>query len=270
MEQSRGIFEALNGNIYGNISNSQTLVLGHGFGSTQSVWHNLIPFLALYFRVVVFDLAFSPNVIPKMYDPNKYSNYSGYAHDLVGVLDELKVDKAIFMGHSMSSMIGCLASLQRPQLFQHLILLGGSPRYLSDQEYEGGFEKSDIDEIFNQMKQNYTNWVQNFAPNTIGVNNSNAISEFEHSLKMMNPNTSLDVAKSVFLSDYRSILPQVQVRATIIQSKDDFVVPLFVGNYMKEKLGGLVNLTILDTHGHFPMLTNHSLLLNALSSVLGI
>lgn len=127
MEHNGNLFKALNGNIYGNHS-SQTLVLAHGFGTTQSVWHFVIPFLACYFKVVVFDLAFSPNVNPEIYDPNKYSNYEGYAHDLVQILDELKVENAIYLGHSMSAMIGCIASLQKPNLFHHLVLLGGSPR----------------------------------------------------------------------------------------------------------------------------------------------
>lgn len=127
-DQGGGIFEALNGHVYGNHSNP-TLVLSHGFGTDQTFWHYLIPTLAFFFKVVVFDLAFSPNVQSGFYDPSKYSNYTGYANDLLDVLDELRVEKAVYLGHSMSSMIGCLAAIQKPHLFQHLILLGASPRY---------------------------------------------------------------------------------------------------------------------------------------------
>lgn len=124
-----GIVNALNANFYGN--GTQTLVLAHGFGTDQTVWHYLIPFLACYFKVLVFDLAFTPNVNSTLYDPNKYSTFDGYAQDLVCLLDELNLKKTIYVGHSMSAMIGCLAATKKPQLFQHLVLLNGSPRYHS-------------------------------------------------------------------------------------------------------------------------------------------
>lgn len=121
-----GIIQALNATVHGN--GAQTLVLSHGFGLDQNVWHFLIPSLVLYFKVVVFDLIF---VNPNLYDPKKYSNLNSYALDLVCLLDQLNVKRTIYMGHSMSAMIGCIAATKRPNLFRHLILLGGSPR--SDQ-----------------------------------------------------------------------------------------------------------------------------------------
>ena len=122
-----GIVKALNVKIYGN--GSETLLLSHGFGEDQSAWHFLVPLLAYYFKVVVFDMIFSPNVNPKLYNPNRYcSNFNGYADDLICLLDQLHVKNTIYLGHSMSAMIGCMAAIKRPQLFTHLILLSGSPR----------------------------------------------------------------------------------------------------------------------------------------------
>lgn len=126
--ESSAIAEALKVNVYGN--GTETLVLAHGFGLDQSTWHFMIPYLACFFKVVVFDLAFSPNVKPKLYDERKYSSFDGYAKDLVCVLDHLNVKRTIYVGHSMSAMIGCVAATYRPKLFHHLILLNASPRYI--------------------------------------------------------------------------------------------------------------------------------------------
>lgn len=125
---SSAIAEALKVNVYGN--GTDTLVLSHGFGLDQSTWRYMIPYLACFFKVVVFDLVFSPNVKPKLYDERKYSSFDGYAKDLVCVLDNLNVKRSIYVGHSMSAMIGSVAAIHRPQLFQHLILLNASPRSL--------------------------------------------------------------------------------------------------------------------------------------------
>lgn len=125
----RGLAQALNAQTYGN--GTQTIVLSHGFGSDQRAWHYLVPALACYFKVLVFDLVISPNVNPSLYDPVKYSDFSAYAHDLTCILDELHVKKSVFVGHSMSAMIGGIAATKRPDLFQHLVLISGSPRSLS-------------------------------------------------------------------------------------------------------------------------------------------
>lgn len=123
-----GIVDALNTKVYGN--GTQTMVLAHGFGLDQTVWYYLLPYLAYYFKVVVFDLAFSANVNPNLYDPKRYSNFSAYSEDLICLLDHLKINNSIYLGHSMSAMIGCIAATKRPELFQHLIFLGGSPRFV--------------------------------------------------------------------------------------------------------------------------------------------
>ncbi|OVA16453.1 hypothetical protein BVC80_8485g8 [Macleaya cordata] len=238
-----GLVESLNARVYGN--GSETLVLSHGFGVDQTVWHFILPYLACYFKVVIFDMVFSPNVKPSLYDPKRYSDFDSYAEDLVNLLDQLKVNKTIYLGHSMSAMIGCIAATERPDLFTHLILLGGSPRYLNDVGYTGGFERSDIESILNEMNHNFSNWVTNFSPKAVGVYDTNAVKEFKSSLERMKPGIALEVAKTVFLSDLRYVLKQVKnIPCTIIQSEKDIVVPKSVAFYMQEMLGSKNNTTV--------------------------
>ncbi|KAM7505592.1 hypothetical protein LguiB_004496 [Lonicera macranthoides] len=261
-----GLVEALNTRVYGN--GTQTLVLSHGFGSDQNVWHYLIPYLACYFKVLVFDLVISPDVNPKLYDPKRYSGFGSYAKDLICVLDELHLENTIYMGHSMSAMIGCIAAAKRPQLFQHLILLGGSPRYLNTKGYIGGFERPVLDTIFTDIQHNFSKWVHNFAPKAIIVNDTSAVSEFEHTFRRIKPKIALSAAKIVFLSDNRCVLSRVNVPCTIIQSEEDMVVPKSVASYMKKKLGGHAKVKILKTKGHYPQLSAYPLLLHVLKKVL--
>ncbi|KAL3632385.1 hypothetical protein CASFOL_025369 [Castilleja foliolosa] len=260
-----GLAAALNAHTYGN--GSQTIVLSNGYGTDQSVWHYIVPVLAIYFKVLVYDLAFSPNVDPKLYDPVRYSNFSAYAHDLTSILDELDIKESIFVGHSMSAMIGCIAATQRPDLFSHLVLLNGSPRYLNDRGYNGGSTRAQLDSIFNSIKTNYTGWVQSFVPSAIGVNNTAAIQEFKSSLLRWRPQVALHVARTVFLKDNRRVLPYVHVPSTIIQSKEDIFVPKSVPYYIKRKLGGPARVRILKTKGHFPHLTAPSRLLRVLKEI---
>ncbi|CAN1133834.1 Strigolactone esterase D14 [Linum perenne] len=260
-----GIAKALNANLYGN--GTQTLVLSYGYGLDQNVWHLLLPYLVCCFKVLVFDLAHSPSVSPDFYSPGKYSTFKGYSQDLVNLLDELELKNTVYLGHSMSAMIGCIAAAERPDLFQHLILLSGSPRYINDTGYNGGSQMSQLNALFKTMEGNFPNWVQNFAPMAVTVNNTAAVAEFKQSLEKMNPKVAVNVAKAVFLGDLRGVLPKVTVPASIIQSKEDLFVPEFVGHYMKKNLGGSAKLKFLKTQGHFPQLTAHHLLLKALKKL---
>ncbi|RXH81262.1 hypothetical protein DVH24_005176 [Malus domestica] len=121
----------------------------------------------------------------------------------------LIISMTVYLGHSMAAMVGCIASVQRPQLFQHLILLSGSPRYLNTTAYTGGFTRPQLDALFNEIGNNFTSWVPSFAPTPIGVNDTRAITEFENSLGRMSPRIAVRVARVVFLSDLRRILPQI-------------------------------------------------------------
>ncbi|KAK6289567.1 hypothetical protein POUND7_001108 [Theobroma cacao] len=114
-------------------------------------------------------MVFSPNVDPKLFDPNRHdSTFSGYADDLVCLLDQLHVNLTIYLGHSMAAMVGCMAAINRPQLFPHLILLSGSPRYNNDEGYQGGFERSQIDAIYRNIDENFLGWVEDFCTESCG------------------------------------------------------------------------------------------------------
>lgn len=127
-----------------------------------------------------------------------------------------------------------------------------------------------LNEVFNAMDENFLSWVKKFAPLAVAVNNTSAIAKFEDSLGRMKPKIALSVAKTVFLSDLRRILPQVSVPGFVVQSEKDRVVPKLVAFYMKEKLGGRAKVKILKTEGHFPQLTAYPMLLKALKSVIHV
>ncbi|KHN22565.1 Sigma factor sigB regulation protein rsbQ [Glycine soja] len=171
----------------------------------------------------------------------------------------------------MSAMIGCLAATKKPQLFEHLVLLAGSPMYLNKEGYEGGFTRSELDKIFESIKQNFSGWAHSFAPYAISANDPAAVAEFECSLLRMKPEVALSVAKTVFLSDLRCVLPRVRVPAsTIIQTRKDPIVPVNVSFYMQKELGSLSKVIILETEGHFPQLTAYRSLLQALKDSLSL
>ncbi|CAN0863838.1 Probable esterase D14L [Linum grandiflorum] len=235
----------------------QVIVLAHGFGTDQSVWKHLVPHLLDDFKVIVYDNMGSGSTNPDFFDFDRYSGLEGYAYDLLAILDDLRVNSCIYVGHSVSCMIGALASVNRPDLFLKLVLLSGSPRYLNDVDYFGGFEQEELNQLFGAMGTNYKSWCDGFAPMMVGGDmESAAVQEFSRTLFNMRPDVALSVARVIFQSDMRSILPAVKVPCHVLQSTKDMAVPVNVSEYLHRCVGGVSIVEVMPSEGHLPQLSS--------------
>ncbi|KAL1547940.1 strigolactone esterase D14-like [Salvia divinorum] len=270
MVMKENLAASMNAKLVG--SGKETLVLAHGYGGEQSVWDKVVPLLSARRRVLLFDWCFSGAAKdPSLYNPNNYSSYDGFADDLICVMEEMEVTSCVFVGHSMSGMIGCIASSKRPDLFTRLLLVGASPRYLNQEEegYKGGFDSSDIEEMLSSIGSKFEQWAPAFASVVVDAADPISVEKFAVSLKKMGPQTALSLAKTVFLSDHRSVLDKVVVPCNIIQTRNDAVVPLAVVEYMQSAIKGGCEVDIIDSEGHFPHLTAHLQFVQVLDRILG-
>lgn len=238
-------------------SGEQIIVLAHGFGTDQSLWKHLVPHLVDDYRVILFDNMGAGTTNPEYFDFERYSNLEGYAYDVLAILEELQVQSCIFVGHSVSAMIGAIASVTRPDLFSKLISINGSPRYLNDVDYYGGFEQEDLDQLFEAMGSNYKAWCSGFAPLAVGGDmDSVAVQEFSRTLFNMRPDIALNVAQTIFQVDLRQILCHVTVPCHILQSIKDLAVPVVVSEYLHQNLGGESIVEVMTSDGHLPQLSS--------------
>ncbi|KAL9148078.1 hypothetical protein ABFS82_12G018800 [Erythranthe guttata] len=237
-------------------SGETTVVLGHGFGTDQSVWKQLLPHLVDHYRVVIYDNMGAGTTNPDYFDFDRYATLEGYAYDLLAILEEFSVDKCIYVGHSLSSMTGVIASIFRPDLFHKLILIAASPRFLNTVDYYGGFEQEEIDQLSGAMETNYKSWVSGFAPLVVGGDmDSVAVQEFSRTLFSMRPDIALSVFRTVFNFDLREYLGRVTVPCHIVQSSKDLAVPVAVAEYLHQNLGGKSVVEVMSTEGHLPQLS---------------
>ncbi|XP_051150730.1 strigolactone esterase D14 [Andrographis paniculata] len=268
MVSKRGLAAAMNCRIYGGGGGGggETVVLAHGYGTDQSVWDKVGPRLAARSRVVVFDWCFAGSV--GLYDAQRYGSYDAFADDLIAVMDELKVPPAVFVGHSMAGMIGCIASVKRPDLFRRLVLVGPSPRLANTEDYEGGFDMSGIEKIFSSIESDFDQWSSTFASLVIDSSDQISIQLLANLLKRMGRRAALPLAKTVFLGDYRGVLENVTTACHIIHTRGDIIVPDSVPSYMKSKIKGDCEVLVIDTQGHFPQLTNHEQFIEIIDRIL--
>uniref|UniRef100_A0ACD5TZQ6 Uncharacterized protein n=1 Tax=Avena sativa TaxID=4498 RepID=A0ACD5TZQ6_AVESA len=235
-----------------------TVVLAHGYGVSQASWDEVLPsIISKASKVLLFDWDFTAARADGEDEEKTRYTFGRFADDLIALMDEREVRGAVFVGHSMSAMVGCIASARRPDLFAHLLLLCASPRYINSEEegYVGGFEEASIHAMLGAMESDFQGWVKGFVPNAAG---GTAMEErIERSFLAMDPAVALGVARMIFLGDQREALDAVCTPCTIIQARHDFAAPPVVAEYMQRRMmvaGTDVALEIVDSVGHFPQL----------------
>jgi sigma-B regulation protein RsbQ len=229
-----------------------TLVLAHGFGCNQNMWHYLLPLFGDRYRMVTFDLVGSGGSDSAAYTRTKYGTLQGYADDLLEVIDAFCDGPCIFIGHSVSAMVGLLAGVRQPQRFAAQVMVGPSPCYIDSTNYTGGFTRTDIDELLDAMASNYLGWSSSMAPTLMGtVNGADLGSELRTSLSSSDPAIARHFAEVTFLSDHRADLPLSTIPTLILQSTQDPVVPIVVGQYLHQHIANST-LAIIENVGHYP------------------
>lgn len=236
-------------------SGVQPMIFAHGFGCDQQMWRYLTPAFEKEYQIILFDHVGSGKSDQGAYDFNKYSSLRGYAEDLIEICDQLDLQKVIFVGHSVSSMIGALASIERPDLFEKLVMIGPSPCYINKQDYYGGFSKEDIGELVETLESNYLGWSSDITPVIIGNSEMPEYSEeLRNSFCSMNPEIARHFAKVTFLGDNRADLSRVLTPSVIIQCHPDIIAPVKVGEFVHKSIPES-KYVVLSASGHCPHLT---------------
>jgi sigma-B regulation protein RsbQ len=231
------------------------MLFAHGFGCDQNMWRHVVPAFEDEYRVVLFDHVGAGGSDLTAYSRTKYDSLQGYADDVLEICRELELRELIFVGHSVSAMIGVLAALQEPERFAKLVLVGPSPRYTDDEEYVGGFTREDIEGLLESLDSNYLGWSAAYAPAIMGAEQPAELQEeLTNSFCRTDPAIARHFARVTFLSDNRGDLEALTTPTLVLQCSDDIIAPDAVGEYVHSKIRGST-LVRLEATGHCPNLS---------------
>lgn len=231
---------------------TQPIMFAHGFGCDQQSWQFITDAFEDDYKVILFDYVGAGHSDLSAFDPSKYSSLEGYAEDVLDICEELDLRNVIFVGHSVSSMIGILAANKNPEYFEKLILIGPSPRYLNDEGYVGGFERKDLENLFEFMDSNYLGWSSTMAPAIMGNPDRPELGQFlTTSFCTTDPDIARSFARTTFFSDNREDLEKVSKPSLTLQCSDDIIAPEQIGEFVRQHTPGNT-LYQMKATGHCP------------------
>ncbi|TXF89679.1 alpha/beta hydrolase [Neolewinella aurantiaca] len=249
-------------------SGERTMLMSHGFGCGQAMFRYLVAAFSPHYRVITYDIAGMGNYPIECFSRASHQDLNGYAKDVIGICEELGLSDVIHIGHSVSAMIAGLASIQRPDLFSQLVMIGPSACYINDGDYYGGFTREDIEELLEVLGENYISWSKSMAPSIMGNAEQPALGEeLTASFCSMNPEIASFFARVTFTADNREDLSRITTPTLILQTEEDIIAPRQVGEYIHKHISGS-KFVLLDARGHCPNISAPEVTIAAIKSYL--
>lgn len=231
------------------------ILFAHGFGCDQDMWRFIVPAFQDDYKIVLFDHVGAGNSDLSAFEPGRYETLEGYADDILEITAALQLQHVIFVGHSVSAMMGIIAAQKIPGLFQQLILVSPSPSFINEGDYIGGFTKAQIEELLRSMENNHLGWSTAMAPVIMANPDREELTEeLTQSFCKTDPDIAKHFARTTFLSDERGTLANNKTPSLILQCSDDVIAPVDVGHYMEKKMPHS-KLAIMEATGHCPNLS---------------
>jgi sigma-B regulation protein RsbQ len=242
----------------------KAMLFAHGFGCDQNMWRFVAPAFEAEFKTILFDHVGAGGSDLSAYNPAKYSTLAGYADDVIELGQELGLNGSVFVGHSVSAMIGVLASIKAPGMFSRLVLVGPSARYIDDGEYKGGFSAAQVSELLEFLEANHMGWSAQMAPAIMGnADRPELGEELTNSFCRTDPDIAKDFARVTFTSDNRADLSKVKSPTLILQCSEDIIASTEVGEFVHRAIPGS-QLVVLDATGHCPNLSAPEAVISAM------
>lgn len=259
--------------LLGNPAAATSLLFVHGLGSDQSVWSQLTPAFLDEYRLILFDNvgAVESNQEDFRRNQHRYLNVGGYATDILEICAALELSSnTLLIGHSLGALAGLIAAVRNPRQFSRLVLFGLSPRYTNTDDYEGGFTNAEIQTVYEALMSDYSAWTKAVAEVAMASPDRPQLARrFADSMARVPAEMMLTVLCSVLQTDQRELLPQVPVPVSLIQSRNDYFVPLGVAHYVQEHIPDC-RLSMIDATGHLPHVSAPEKVIEAIRDALAV
>ncbi len=225
----------------------------HGWAMASTVWVNQLD----YFSGKGFTAA-APDLRGHGYslDKGPYT-VSQMASDLNDFIDEMGYNDLFLVGWSMGGMI-LLEYMERfPEKASSLILVGSTPRFVTDDHHSFGLPQKDLRAMQTRLKRDFHRAVFEFRKSI-----TDGIKEANKKIILQAPLPSYDAAmsglKELMVLDLSSELSDINIPVLVVHGSKDRVCKLSASRYMADSIPG-AELLIIKSSDHAPFLHDSEL-----------
>lgn len=209
------------------------VVLVHGWGLHSGVWSAVTAQLAQSFRVWLLDLP-GHGRSPKL---SGDATLATYAQALLEALPE----RATWIGWSLGAMTTLAAAHLAPDHCERLVLVAGTPRFITDLDWSSAIAPSALYELECELADDSEQALRRFAALQFGASASERAGLrqlrdelFRYGLPNIDAlNAGLRILQT---ADLRPLLPTLNVRSLVIHGDEDRLVPAAAGAYLARAL----------------------------------
>jgi len=232
-----------------------TLFFIHGLGTSQAIWRKVAPAFSDRYRILMMDLMGCGGSDATAWSPARYASLEGHAQDVLEVAESLSGQNTVLVLHSIAAMIGLMAELKAPHVFDAHVKIAPSPCYRNLPGYPGGFDPAVLEGFLELLDQDLPAWARAMSRIAAGSDREATLAdEVERELLASHPAALQQFARVALTGDFRERVGELFKPTLILHCRDDAVAPAFVGQYMAERMAD-ARLAMLDEDGHFPQLS---------------
>ena len=227
------------------------IIFIHGFPFNKSMWNLQVESLKDNYRLITYDIRGHGNSDAD----NEDFSIDLFASDLIGLMDALKIDRAILCGLSMGGYIALNVIGKHHERFDALIL--SDTQCIADTPEAKEKRMRTIESIKETGVEKYAEEsIKNlFASESF----TTRLKEIEDVREMIVKTSSQSLISTLLALSARketcNILPEIKVPVLIMVGKRDKITPPAAAEFMHEKIKGSL-LRIIDHAGHLSNLEN--------------
>ena len=144
------------------------MLFAHGYGCDQNMWRYITPAFEADYQIILFDhMGFGQSDVSG-YSPKKYGSLHAYADDILEICQALNLQDVIFVGHSVSAMIGVLAAIQAPKIVSETGAHRALAALYKRAGLHGRFRPERYHDMLDSLDSNYLGWAAAMAPVIMG------------------------------------------------------------------------------------------------------
>lgn len=232
----------------------QTIILIHGFPFNYTSWQPQIDHFKSNYRVIAYDIrGFGSSSIS-----TEKQSIQLMADDLIAIMDDLEIEKAIVCGLSMGGYIALNAISRYADRFSGIVLCDTQCGADSPEAYEKRFKT--IEHI---SKHGLEAFAVPFIDALFGPETYSGNPELVQSIKEMVLSANIETVKATLKAlaergETCSILSQIDIPALLVFGTEDKITPPHHGSTMQAQIPNAIFETVEDA-GHLSNLESPEL-----------